>query len=100
MRAPADDEAISPVMVYFSRFIRDDIFLACFSLILFVCAVHYLEKPRPILLYAGAATLALAPGLFAADLGRPARFGALEVASVESARSQAASTASRSPISE
>ena len=36
------------------------------------------------------ATLALAPGLFAADLGRPARFGALEVASAESARSQAA----------
>jgi len=37
-----------------------------------------------------AATLALAPGLFAADLGRPARFGALEVASADSARSQAA----------
>jgi len=36
------------------------------------------------------ATLALAPGLFAADLGRSARFGSLEVASAETARSQAA----------
>jgi uncharacterized protein (TIGR03663 family) len=52
--------AISPVMVYFSRFIRDDIYLACFSLICFICIVHYLEKPRPALLYAGAAATALA----------------------------------------
>jgi len=37
-----------------------------------------------------ATTLALAPGLFAADIARPARFGALEVASADTARSQAA----------
>lgn len=51
--------AISPVMVYFSRFIRDDIYLACFSLICFVCIVHYLERPRPSLLYTAAAAMAL-----------------------------------------
>jgi uncharacterized protein (TIGR03663 family) len=52
--------AISPVMVYFSRFIRDDIFLAFFSLVCFIGIVHYLERPRPVFLYAGAAALAFA----------------------------------------
>jgi len=36
------------------------------------------------------AALALAPGLFAAELTRPARFGALEVMGAEAARAQAA----------
>jgi uncharacterized protein (TIGR03663 family) len=52
--------AISPSMVYFSRFIRDDMYLACFSLITFICLVHYLERPRPILLYGASAAMALA----------------------------------------
>src|SRR5579884_2115107 len=52
--------AISPVMVYYSRFIRDDIYLACFSLILFICLVRYLDDHRPAYLYTAAAAMALA----------------------------------------
>lgn len=52
--------AISPAFVYFSRFIRDDIYLACFSLILFIALVRYLESPRPHYLYIAAAAMALA----------------------------------------
>src|SRR5947209_4398748 len=52
--------AISPAFVYFSRFIRDDIYLACFTLLLFICLVKYLESPRPHWLYIGAAACALA----------------------------------------
>jgi uncharacterized protein (TIGR03663 family) len=52
--------AISPSMVYFSRFIRDDIYLACFTFICFICIVHYLERPRPALLYVASVALALA----------------------------------------
>lgn len=51
---------ISPAMVYFSRFIRDDIYLACFSLVLFIALVRYLDRPRPHLLYIAAAAAALA----------------------------------------
>jgi uncharacterized protein (TIGR03663 family) len=51
--------AISPSMVYFSRFIRDDMYLACFTLVTFICLVHYLERPRPMLLYVASAALAL-----------------------------------------
>lgn len=52
--------AISPSMVYYSRFIRDDIYLAFFTLLLFICLVHYLQRPRPAVLYTAAATFALA----------------------------------------
>ncbi|MGI8826857.1 MAG: flippase activity-associated protein Agl23 [Chloroflexota bacterium] len=52
--------AISPAFVYFSRFIRDDIYLACFSLIMFIALVRYIEAPRPYLLYVLAAASALA----------------------------------------
>lgn len=52
--------AISPAFVYFSRFIRDDIYIACFSLLLFVCLVRYLESPRPHWLYIAAASAAMA----------------------------------------
>lgn len=52
--------AISPGFVYFSRFIRDDIYLACFTLIIFVAIVRYLDEHRPMYLYVAAATAALA----------------------------------------
>jgi uncharacterized protein (TIGR03663 family) len=52
--------AVSPAFLYFSRFIRDDIYLAAFSLLLFVAVIQYLERPRPHWLYTGAAAAALA----------------------------------------
>lgn len=52
--------AISPSLVYYSRFIRDDIYLACFALILFICIVRYLESHRVRFLYTAAAAMALA----------------------------------------
>lgn len=51
---------VSPGMVYFSRFIRDDIYLAFFSLLLFSCIVLYIEAPRPAYLHIAAAATALA----------------------------------------
>lgn len=51
--------AISPGMVYFSRFIRDDIYLATFALILFICIVRYLETHQNRYVYAGAVAFAL-----------------------------------------
>lgn len=51
--------AISPTFVYYSRFIRDDIYLAFFSLVLFVALVFYLERPRPHYLYVASAAAAL-----------------------------------------
>lgn len=51
---------ISPAFLYFSRFIRDDIYLAAFSLLLFVAIIQYLERPRPHWLYVGAVSAALA----------------------------------------
>lgn len=52
--------AISPALVYYSRFIRDDIYLACFTLLLFIALVRYVESPRPAYLYVGAVAVALA----------------------------------------
>ncbi|HEX6507480.1 MAG TPA: flippase activity-associated protein Agl23, partial [Chloroflexota bacterium] len=52
--------AVSPGMVYFSRFIRDDIYLAFFSLLLFICLVRYIDTPKPFYLYVASATMALA----------------------------------------
>lgn len=51
---------ISPAFLYFSRFIRDDIYLAAFTLLLFVAVVKYLELPRSSWFYVGAASMALA----------------------------------------
>lgn len=51
--------AISPSLVYYSRFIRDDIYLAFFTLVLFIALIKYLERPRPYLLYVASAALAL-----------------------------------------
>src|SRR5579884_54346 len=52
--------ALSPAMIYFSRFIRDDIYLAAFSLLLFIAIVRYIEQPRARWLYVAAAAAALA----------------------------------------
>jgi uncharacterized protein (TIGR03663 family) len=52
--------AISPSLVYYSRFIRDDIYLACFTLILFICVVRYLERHQARYVYIGATAMALA----------------------------------------
>ncbi|MGH2443628.1 MAG: flippase activity-associated protein Agl23 [Chloroflexota bacterium] len=52
--------AISPSLVYFSRFIRDDIYLAFFALWLFICVVRYLETHQNRYLYMGAVAMALA----------------------------------------
>jgi uncharacterized protein (TIGR03663 family) len=52
--------AVSPSLVYYSRFIRDDIYLACFTLILFICVVRYLERHQARYVYIGAAAMALA----------------------------------------
>ncbi|MGH2447819.1 MAG: flippase activity-associated protein Agl23 [Chloroflexota bacterium] len=52
--------AISPAFVYYSRFIRDDVYLAFFSLVMFIAIVKYLEKPRSHYLYVGSAAAALA----------------------------------------
>jgi uncharacterized protein (TIGR03663 family) len=51
---------VSPGMVYFSRFIRDDIYLAFFSLVLFTSIILYIERPRPAYLHVAAASIALA----------------------------------------
>ncbi len=51
---------ISPGMVYFSRFIRDDIYLAFFTLVLFTCIVRYVDTPKPMYLHIAAASMALA----------------------------------------
>lgn len=50
---------ISPVMLYYSRFIRDDIYLAAFTLLLFIAIVEYLRQPRPQWLYIASACMAL-----------------------------------------
>lgn len=51
---------VSPVFLYFSRFIRDDIYLAFFTLALFICVIRYLETHHARFVYVGAAVLALA----------------------------------------
>jgi uncharacterized protein (TIGR03663 family) len=51
---------ISPTFLYFSRFIRDDVPLAFFSFLLFICVVRYLESHQNRFIYIGAAVMALA----------------------------------------
>ncbi len=51
---------VSPSLLYFSRFIRNDIFMAVWALGLFIILWHYLERPRSSLLVAWAAIWALA----------------------------------------
>jgi len=51
--------AISPGFLYFSRFIRMDIFAACFELVAFITVIKYLHQRRDVYLYVLAAALSL-----------------------------------------
>jgi predicted membrane-bound mannosyltransferase len=51
---------ISPSILYFGRFIRNDIFMAVWALGLFVIMWHYIDRPRTSLLVAWTAVWALA----------------------------------------
>jgi uncharacterized protein (TIGR03663 family) len=51
--------AISPWFLYFSRFIRMDIFAAAFEILLFVVVIKYLHERRELYLYLLAAALSL-----------------------------------------
>jgi len=52
--------AISPSFLYYSRFFRNDISLAFFSLAAVVCAIHYIEKKKPVFIYLASLLFALA----------------------------------------
>jgi uncharacterized protein (TIGR03663 family) len=51
--------AFSPTLLYYSRFAREDIYFAAFSLAIVICLWRYLDEQRPGYLYASAALLAL-----------------------------------------
>ena len=51
--------AVSPTLLYYSRFAREDIYMAFFTLALFICVWRYLAKPHRFYLYGIAALLAL-----------------------------------------
>jgi uncharacterized protein (TIGR03663 family) len=51
--------AVSPSMVYFSRFAREDIYLACFTLLLVVAVARYIRGRKMRWLVVGAAAFAL-----------------------------------------
>jgi predicted membrane-bound mannosyltransferase len=51
---------VSPSLLYFGRFIRNDIFMAVWALSLFIIIWHYIERPRTKLLVAWAVIWALA----------------------------------------
>jgi uncharacterized protein (TIGR03663 family) len=51
--------AISPSTLYYSRFFRNDIYIATFSLAILICALKYAENQRAIYLYLAAIAAAL-----------------------------------------
>ena len=51
--------ALSPTLLYFSRFARNDIYIAFFTLALIVCIWRYLAERRDLYLYLAAGLLAL-----------------------------------------
>ncbi|MBI4217150.1 MAG: TIGR03663 family protein [Chloroflexi bacterium] len=51
--------AVSPTFLYFSRFARNDIFMAVWTILLVVLMWRYLKSPQPRYLYLSAAVLAL-----------------------------------------
>jgi len=51
--------AVSPTLLYYSRFAREDIYMAFFTLAMFICVWRYLQEPRRLYLYSIAAFLAL-----------------------------------------
>lgn len=52
--------AFSPALFYFSRFARNDIFMAVFALLLVVAMFRYIDERKPRWLYIGVAIMALA----------------------------------------
>jgi predicted membrane-bound mannosyltransferase/sugar lactone lactonase YvrE len=52
--------SFSPTLLYFSRFDREDIFVAFWTLAMVIAFWRYLDERKPVFLYALAATLALA----------------------------------------
>ncbi|MBN9392207.1 MAG: TIGR03663 family protein [Chloroflexi bacterium] len=51
--------AISPMFLYFSRFLREDIFVAFATLALFVCLVRFIHRPQAVWWYCGMLSLAM-----------------------------------------
>lgn len=51
--------AISPSMLYYSRFFRNDIYMVVFSLVMVICALRFVENQRAIYLYIAAIAVAL-----------------------------------------
>ena len=51
--------AISPMFLYFSRFLREDIFVAFSTLALFVCLVRFVHRPQAVWWYTGMLSLAM-----------------------------------------
>jgi uncharacterized protein (TIGR03663 family) len=51
--------AVSPSFVYYSRFVRDDIYVTCFTLLIVVAAIQYSQTQRLGWLLTGAAALVL-----------------------------------------
>ena len=49
----------SPTVLYFARFMRNDIYMAVWAVALLAVALRYMERPRPWLLFAWAALWAL-----------------------------------------
>jgi len=49
----------SPLFLYYSRYVRDDIYIVFWSLLLVVCMWRYFEERKARYLYIGAATLSL-----------------------------------------
>ncbi len=51
--------ALSPTLLYYSRFARNDIYVAVFTLGIVVCLWRYVDERKPLFLYLGAALLGL-----------------------------------------
>lgn len=51
---------ISPTILYFSRFMRNDVYMAVWAVVLLALALRYIERPRGWMLFAWAAVWALA----------------------------------------
>lgn len=51
---------ISPTILYFSRFMRNDVYMAVWAVVLLAVALRYMERPRRLLLFVWAVVWALA----------------------------------------
>ncbi len=68
--------AVSPSMVYFSRFAREDIYMACFTLLLVIGVVRYVQERKMSWLMLAAAAFALSYATSEATFLTIAVFGA------------------------